>query len=55
MFIYGPCQAKMCHRACAKCPDSDSSHACAKSDPGICSPLIHSIVSNVSGGGQQRP
>ena len=29
-----------------KCADSDSSHACAKSHPGICSLLIHSIVTN---------
>ena len=28
---------------------------CAKSDPGICSPLIHSIVANDSVSGQRRP
>ena len=28
-------QAKRCLRACAKCTHSDSSHACAKSHPGI--------------------
>ena len=35
--------------------DSVSSHACAKSHPGICSPSIHSIVSNDSVVGQRRP
>ena len=28
--------------------DSYSSHACTKSHPGICSPLVHSLVSNDS-------
>ena len=28
-------------RACAKSTDIDSSRACSKSHPGICSPLIH--------------
>ena len=32
----------------AKCTDSDSSPICAMSHPGICYPLIHSIVSNYS-------
>ena len=51
-----PCQAKMCLRTCAKCTNSDSSRACLKSHPGICSPLIHSIVSNDSSiSGQRRP
>ena len=34
----------MCLRACAKCTDSDSSHAWAKSHHDIFSPLIHSSV-----------
>ena len=38
----------------AKCTDSDSSHVCAKSHPGICSPLIHSMVSNNSVSRQRR-
>ena len=41
-------QAKSCLRKCAKCTDLDSSHTFAKSHLGICSPLIHSIVSNDS-------
>ena len=45
---YGPLQAKRCIRTCVKCTDSSSFRACAKSHPGICSPLIHSIVSNDS-------
>ena len=52
---YGSHQAKMCLQACAKCIVSDSSHSCAKSHLGICSPLIHSIVSNDSVSRQQRP
>ena len=47
--------AKMCLRACAKCSNSDSSHACAKYHSGICSPLIHSIVSSDSVSGLRRP
>ena len=35
--------------------DSDSACACAKSHPGIFSPLIHSLVSNNSVSGQRRP
>ena len=45
-IAYGPRQAKKCLWPCAKCSDSDSPHACAKSDLGICSPLIVSAVSN---------
>ena len=37
-----------------ECTYSGSSHACAKFYPGICSLLIHSIVSNDSVSGQQR-
>ena len=43
----------MCLLACTKCSDSDSSHACAKSHLGICSTLIHSIVSNDSVSGKR--
>ena len=50
---YGLRQAKKCLRACTKCTDSDSSRACSKSHPCICSPLIHSIESNNSVSGQQ--
>ena len=45
---------EMCLRACAKYIDSDSSHACTKSDLGLCSSLIHSIVSIDSVVGEQR-
>ena len=51
----GQCQARRCRRTCAKCTDSDSSRTCAKSHPGICSPLIYSIVSYDSVSGQRRP
>ena len=44
---YGPRQAKMCLRACAKCSDPDSSHACAKYYPGRCSQFLHSVVPTV--------
>ena len=37
--------AKTCLQTCADCTDSYS-HACAKSHLGICSPLIHCVVSN---------
>ena len=30
-------------------------HACAKSHPSICSPLMHSVVTNVYVSGQRRP
>ena len=42
-------------RSKQKCIDSDSYHACTECHPGICSPLIHSIASNDSVSGQQRP
>ena len=51
----GPRQAKICLRTCAECTDSDSPRACAKTHPGICFPLIHSVVSNDSVSGQQDP
>ena len=51
----GRAKQKMYLRACAKCTDSDPSHACAKSHPCICSQLIHSIVSDDSVSGQRRP
>ena len=41
-----PRKAMGCLWACAICTDSDSSHACANSHPGIYSPLVHLIVSN---------
>ena len=43
--LYGPRQTKRYIRACAKCTNSDSSHVCAKSHPGNCSPSQRSIVS----------
>ena len=50
-----PCDnAYMCLRACAQCTNSDSSHACAKSYPGMCSPLIHCVVPNDSVRGHLR-
>ena len=49
--LNGPHQAKRSLK-CPKCTDSDSSHTCAKSQLGICSPLIHSVVSNDSVSGQ---
>ena len=33
---------------CAKFTDSDLSHTCVETHPGICSPLIHTILSNDS-------
>ena len=44
-LLVGPRQANRCLRTFTKCTDSDSSRACAKPYPGICSALIHSIVS----------
>ena len=41
--IYGPCQMKRCLQTCAKCTKSDSSRACSKSHPGICSPLAATL------------
>ena len=38
--------------ACAKMHRFKSSCVCAKTDPGICSPSIHSAVSNDSVSGQ---
>ena len=52
---YRPCQANRCFRTVAKCTDSNSSFACAKSYPGICSALIHFIESYDSISGQRRP
>ena len=46
-FIYAPRRAKMCGLT--------SSCACAKSHPGICSPLKHSIVANKCVCRQYRP
>ena len=48
-------QAKKCLQASAKCTSSASSQACAKPYLGICSPKIHSIVSNYSVSGQRKP
>ena len=41
-------------RAYAKCTESNSSHACAKSHPGICYRLVHFTVSNDYVRGQRR-
>ena len=46
--VFGLRQAKTCLRSRAKCTSLDSFHTCAKSHPGICSPLIHSVVYNIS-------
>ena len=51
----GQHQGKRCLWTCAKCLDSVSSCAFAKSHLGICSPLIHSIVSADTVSGQRRP
>ena len=51
---YGRCQAKKSLWACAICA-CRSSCACAKYHPGLCSPLIYSIVFNDSVSGQWRP
>ena len=50
-------QTKKCLRElwCAKYTDSYSSNAFAKFQPGICSPLIHSIMSIDYASGQRRP
>ena len=54
-LVGGPLQAKICLRSCAKCSDSDSSHACIKSDPGsCCSSCLHFVVSNNSVSGKRR-
>ena len=42
-------------RTFSKCTNSDSSQACRKSQPGICFPLLHSVVSDNSVSGQRRP
>ena len=52
--IYGPRPAKIYLRACAKSTSFGSSHVCAKSRMGFCSPLKHFIVSNDSVSGQWR-
>ena len=52
--MYGPHQAEMCLRACAKCTDSDLSCASAKYHPGL-SLFIHSLITNDSVSGQGRP
>ena len=53
--FYGPRQVKRCLQTCAKCIDSSSFRACAKSQPGISYPLIHSIMSSNSVSGRRRP
>ena len=53
-LICWPRQAKMCLWVCAKCTDSDSSHACAKYLPGIYSLLIHSVVFSNFVSGQRK-
>ena len=50
LTLAAPCEN--CLRACAKYTYLDSSYACAKSRPGICSPFVQSIVSNESVSGQ---
>ena len=42
-------------QACAKCIDSDSACACAKSHRDICFPLMHSVVSDDSVNRLRRP
>ena len=49
-FIWAASSEK-CLRGCAKCADSHHPCACARSHQGLCSPLIHSVVSNDSGSG----
>ena len=51
----GSPQAKICLRACAKTCGFTSSCACAKYQPGICSPFILSIVTGDCLSGQWRP
>ena len=51
-LIFGP---KRCLRTCTKCTDSDSSFLCETYHLGLCSPFIHSVVSNDSVGRQWRP
>ena len=55
LWLFGPAQAKRCLPICAKCTDSDYSRAWTMSHPGICYQFLHSIVSNDSVSGQQRP
>ena len=44
--LYGPRQEKKCFQTFSKYADSDSSRTCAMSHPGICSVLMHSVVSD---------
>ena len=44
IYITGQSHAKLCLRECGKCTYLDSNCALAKSHPGICLPLTHSIV-----------
>ena len=48
----GSCPVKKCLRTCAKCADSDLIAPCLKSQPGLCYPFIHSVISNDSLSGQ---
>ena len=49
-----PCQAKKCLQICTKCRFR-SSCACASYYPGLCSPFIHSVVSNDSVADSEDP
>ena len=53
--LYKRVPSEMCLRHCTKSIDSNSSYACAKSHPGICFPLIYSIMPNDSVSRQWRP
>ena len=54
-IIFGPHQAKKCLRTCANKCRFVLACACAKYNLGLCSPFMHSVVSNDSVSGQWRP
>ena len=45
---------KTCLWACAQCANCTSSYTSGKYHPGLCSPVIHSVVANDSASGQRR-
>ena len=54
-LLHGPRKAEQVPSNMRKLRRFRSSCACAKYQPGLCSPFIHSIVSNDSVSGQRRP
>ena len=54
LSLYGPWQANSAFEDAKKCADSYNP-AHARSQPGLCSPWIHSMEFIGSGSGQRRP